>query len=121
MTSPQPSRGNLGPRTAIGVLSQDNRITPGGWVVTFPIELLPYAEKMEVWHGVAIGPGGYFRTFLDYTPYGVGANGKINEYAPSIPMYITRGQVITLHWSISTPPAPEVTLYFRTPEVGRIG
>lgn len=111
---------DLGSRPATGVLSQANKITAGGWVVTFKSQDLPKESRFECWHGVAVGPGGYFLTYLGGVLYGVGQNGRLNEYAPNVPMLVKAGQDIELHWSIATGSAPQVTLYFRQPEVGII-
>lgn len=111
--------GNLGPRSATGVLSTANKVTSGAWVVTFKPQDMA-SDDYEVYHGAARGPGGYFLVYLDESFYGAGENGYINEYVPSIPMYVRKGQTITFHWSITTTPAPQVTLYLRQPEVGRI-
>jgi len=110
---------NLGVRSAYGVLSASNLVTPGAWVVTFPPAVLP-ASEFECWHGAIRGPGGYFLVYLDDQLYGVGENGLINEYAPPTAMYVRQGQAITLHWSIATGTAPTAWLYFRQPEVGRL-
>lgn len=116
--------GNLGHRTARGVLASGqivNRVTPGGWVITFPTQVLPSDIDFEVWHAVIRGPGGYFYTYLDDIAYGVGANGRINEYAPaSSAMLVLKGQAITFHWSIASGVAPTAWIYLRTPEVGRV-
>lgn len=111
---------NLGQRSAAGKLDPNNRVTPGGWVVTFPPEVLPADPAFECWHGAIIGPGGYFQLWIDNALYGVGENGAINEYAPPTAMYVIKGQTITLHWSILTGKAPQAWLYFRQPEVGRL-
>jgi len=112
--------GNLGDRSATGVQSNTNRVLSGAWVVTFTPAMLPSESDFEVWHGAAKGPGGYFHVYIDDKFYGVGANGLINEYTPTIPMYVRKGQSISLHWSTPNLPAPLVWLYFRQPEVGRI-
>jgi hypothetical protein len=114
--------GNLGQASAIGILGTSvyqNRITAGAWVVRFKPDALP-RDDFEVWHGFANGPGGYFFVYIDDAPFGVGENGRINEYTPVIPMFVRKGQEISLHWSIATTPAPQVWLYFRQPEVGKI-
>lgn len=111
---------DLGHRSAVGVLSPANLVTPGAWVVQFTPEMMPNESAFEIWHGAVRGPGGYFLVYIDNSLYGVGENGLINEYAPPTPMYVRKGQNVSLHWSISTPPAPQVWLYFRQPEVGRI-
>jgi hypothetical protein len=113
-------QGNLGSASAIGALSAQNRIVAGAWMITFVPTLLPQQESYEVWHAAALGPGGYFRVYIDDKLYGIGQNGSINEYTPSIPMFVVRGQIITMHWSIATGAAPQAWLYFRRPEVGRI-
>ncbi len=110
---------DLGSRSAVGALSAANKITAGGWVVTFRTQDMPQSDY-EVWHGAAIGPGGYFLVYLDDTLFGVGENGRINEYAPPQAMYVRAGQSITLHWSIATGTAPQVTFRVREPEVGRL-
>jgi hypothetical protein len=115
-----PIRSNLGNRAATGVLSAANRITPGAWVATFDPFIMPLDADYEVWHGAIRGPGGYFLVYIDDVLYGVGENGLINEYAPSIPMYVRKGQTISLHWSINTGPAPQCVLYLRIPEVGKL-
>lgn len=105
---------------AVGALSAANRIASGNWLVTYTPEMLPRDATFEVWHGAVIGPGGYFRVYLDDALFGVGENGAINEYSPKQPMFVRKGQTITLHWSIATGTAPQCWLYFRQPEVGRI-
>lgn len=108
--------GYLGDAQAVGVLSADNLITPGAWVVVFTPEIFGKGDiDFEVYRGVAEGPGGYFKTYLGGKLYGTGENGRINEYAPTFPMFVRRGQQFTLHWSIATLPAPKVVLYMRTP------
>lgn len=110
---------DLGALSAVGLLSSGNRITAGCWVVTFLPQAMP-SQDFEVWHGAAIGPGGYFLNYIDDTLYGVGENGRINEYAPPAAMYVRKGQTLTYHWSIATGAAPQVWLRFRQPEVGRL-
>lgn len=114
--------GYLGYRTATGrTTGVTNKVTSGAWVVTFTPEIFGQgAEEFEIWHGAARGPGGYFLTFIDDTFYGVGENGRINEYTPPIPCFMRRGQTFSLHWSIATGTAPQVTLFLRTPEIGII-
>jgi hypothetical protein len=114
--------GNLGSRFALGQLSTANKFTPGTslWVVTFKPETMPSEPEFEIWHGAVRGPGGIFLVYIDDQLFGVGENGLINEYAPSTPMFIRKGQAVTLHWSIATAPAPTAWFYFRRPEVGRI-
>lgn len=112
--------GTLGDRYAVGVTSPNNRIVSGGWVITFPQQVLP-AEDFEMWHGSTKGPGGYFEMWIDDKLYGVGQNGRINEYCPSGPaMYVRKGQELSLHWSITTGDAPKAWIFLRTPEIGRI-
>jgi len=114
---------NLGDRSAVGAaptVLNPNRVTTGAWIVTFPPEALPSDSDFEVWHGAVRGPGGYFMVYLDDKLYGVGENGLINEYAPPTAMYVRKGQTITFHWSIPTAPAPQVWIYLREPEVGRL-
>jgi hypothetical protein len=111
---------NLGDRPASGILLASNKITPGGWVVTFKPQDMP-PSTYEVWHGFAKGPGGYALVYLDEKGYGVIENGLISEYAPSGgAMYVRPGQIITIHWSTATGAAPNVVLYVREPEVGRL-
>lgn len=106
-----------------GVLSTNNFVTPGTnlWVVTFAPADMPDEAEFEIWHGFALGPGGYFLTYIDNSGFGVGQNGLINEYSPKgDAMFIRKGQTVTLNWSIGTGTAPRAWLYFRTPEVGRL-
>jgi hypothetical protein len=111
--------GYLGHKTETGALSAANKVTSGAWVVTFTPDVFGQGDiDFEVWHGAARGPGGYFETYLDETFYGVGENGRINEYTPSLPMFVRRGQTFSVHWSIATGTAPTVTLFLREPEVG---
>lgn len=112
--------GNLGFRSAEGVISASNYLTAGCWVVTFTPEEMPAEPEFEIWHGAIRGPGGYFLVYIDNAMFGVGQNGLINEYTPVQPMFIRKGQTVTLNWSISTGNAPRAWLYFRQPEVGRI-
>lgn len=109
-------------RPGIGALTTNNRVTPGTnlWVVTFSPKDLSVSPDGEVWHGAVRGPGGYFLVYLDDALYGVGENGLINEYAPPTAMYFRDGQTISLHWSIGTGSAPQVWLYLRQPEVGKL-
>lgn len=111
---------NLGDRREVGELNLNNPITAGAWTVTFDPQVLPAQGDFEVWHGALLGPGGYAVIYLDNTHYGVAENGRLNEYAPAIPMYVRKGQFIYVHWSIGTGTAPSVTLFFRQPEVGRL-
>jgi hypothetical protein len=104
---------------AVGVLSVANKVLSGAWVVTFPPEVCP-REDFEMYHGAVKGPGGYFLVYLDDKLHSNGANGLINTYEPTIPMFARRGSTITFHWSTTSTPAPEVWLYFRPPQVGRI-
>lgn len=113
------SNRNLGHRAEEGALNPNNPVTPGAWTVEFKPAVLP-SEHFEVWHGALVGPGGHAIVYLDNTMYGVAQNGRINEYAPSIPMYVMKGQTIFVHWSIGTGTFPTVTFFFRQPEVGRI-
>lgn len=112
--------GNLGHRSAVGTLSTQNRVASGAWLVTFSPQMLPADSDFEVWHGAIRGPGGYFLVYIDDSLFGVGENGLINEYAPPTPMYVRKGQTITLHWSIATGDAPQAWLYLRQPETGRL-
>lgn len=111
--------GYLGPRSATGVLSAANRVAPGAWVITFSAQTFGQGDAdFEIWHGVCRGPGGYFETYVDDTFFGVGENGSINEYAPTYPCFIRRGQSFSMHWSIATGTAPTATLFLREPEIG---
>lgn len=111
---------NLGHRYTVGALSALNKVTAGGWVAIFTPDDLPSESEFEMWHGAIRGPGGYFLTYIDDALYGVGENGRINEYSPSTAMLVRKGSTISLHWSIATGAAPTVWLYFRRPEVGRL-
>lgn len=106
----------LGNRYAVGVLSGLNLVTPGAWVVTFGVDLMPQDADFEIYHGFARGPGGYFLSYIDNSGYGAAENGLINEYSPAQAMYVRKGQIVTLHWSIDTTPAPQVWFYLRTPK-----
>lgn len=112
----------LGYRSKVGALSTSNFVKPGTalWVITFTPSDLSAQPDFEVWHGTIRGPGGYFIVYIEDQQYGVGENGLINEYAPSIPMYARDGQTITLQWSIGTGAAPKAWLYLRQPEVGKL-
>jgi hypothetical protein len=111
----------LGKATATGVLSPNNKIAPGGWVVAFDPKDLPRDDDFEVYHGFASGPGGYAFVYLDTTPYDAIENGLFSSYSPhGAAMYVRKGQTITVHWSIATGGAPSVTLYLRQPEVGKL-
>lgn len=116
--------GPLGVRSAIGLHVAQNKFTPGTalWQITFnPKDLTGTSgDGFEVYHGSVRGPGGYFLVYLDNDLYGVAENGTVCEYAPTIPMYVRAGQVITLNWSINTGTAPQAWLYLRTPEIGRL-
>ena len=105
----------LGTCQARGVLSPLNRVTLGAWVVTFTPDDFGQGSDFEVYRGYAEGPGGYFKTYLNGTPYGNGLNGLINEFAPVSAMFVRRGSTFELHWSIATGSAPLVVLYMRTP------
>jgi hypothetical protein len=110
---------NLGNRQATGRLDPANKVTPGGWVVTFNPAEMPTTDY-EVYHGSAKGPGGYFHVYIDDTFYDVGENGLINAYDPAHAMYVRKGQTVSLHWSIATGTAPFVVLFLRVPEVGKL-
>jgi hypothetical protein len=114
--------GYLGVRTAVGVLSANNRVTTPatGWVVTFTPEMMPTDAEFEIWHGATRGPGGYFLVYKDDALFGVGQNGFINEYAPVNAMFVRKGQSVSLHWSTNIGTAPIVWFEFRQPEVGRL-
>ena len=113
--------GNLGDLTAYGIQSTTNKIVSGGWVVTFPQQSLPSNEEFEMWHAAALGPGGYFRVYLDEKLFGIGENGLFNEYSPKgSAMLIRRGQAISMHWSLTTGTRPQVWIYLRLPEVGKL-
>lgn len=76
----------------------------------------------EIWHGSVKGPGGSFLVYIDNDQFGVGENGAINEYAPAGgAMYLRKGQFVRCYWNITTPPAPKVWFFLRTPEVGKLG
>lgn len=105
---------NLGVRGPIvGVQLATNFYVPGAWVCTFTPEDLPSDQEFECYHGFVRGPGGTFLVYIENAGFGVGQNGTINEYAPSIPMRIRKGQTITLNWNIATGNPPVAWLYFR--------
>lgn len=115
--------GNLGARGPVaGVLTTQNKVTPGTalWVATFRPQDLAVSPAAEVYHGSLRGPGGYFLVYIDEWFYDIGVNGLINAYDPKWPMYIREGQSISFHWSTGTGSAPQVWLYLREPEVGRL-
>lgn len=114
--------GYLGARTTLGVLSANNRITAGGWVVTFTPEVFQVNDaEFEIWHGSLRGPGGYALVYIENDLFGVAENGEINEYSPAGgAMFIRKGQTVTLHWSINSGSAPQVWFYLREPEIGPI-
>jgi len=103
----------------VGALSAANKILSGAWVISFTPDMLPRNDS-ECYHGAILGPGGYFVVYLDESLHSNGANGLINTYEPSIPMFVARGRTITMHWSTASTPAPQAWLYFRPPEVGRL-
>lgn len=112
---------DLGDRPATGVaptLAQPNPYVSTGWVVAFPANILPQIEICEVYHGSVIGPGGQFVVYIDDKFYGIGQNGYLNEYDPTWPMRIRRGQSVYLYWSIATAPAPKVVLWLRELPIG---
>ncbi len=111
---------NLGVIPAAGVASTKNKIVNNGWVITYPTQVLPRDVDFEMWHAAIRGPGGYFLVYIDDWLYGIGENGLINEYAPSIAMYVVKGQEISFHWSITTGTAPSAWIYLRKPQIGRI-
>lgn len=115
---------NLGVRQGIGVaptIAFPNLLGGTGWVIYFRPQQLPSQPDFEMWHGSIRGPGGFFVVFLDDSQYGVGINGRINEYAPSGPaMYVRKGQTISFHWNTNAPAAPIAWIYLREPEVGRL-
>jgi hypothetical protein len=103
----------------IGTAQYPNRISTANWVVLFKPEDLPRDLDFEVWHGAAIGPGGYALVYLNNDLYGVMENGRYNEFSPnSSSMFVVKGSEISLHWSIATGTAPQVWFYLREPEVG---
>ena len=112
---------DLGVRPKVGVLTTLNFITPGTnlWVVTYQPQDLP-VSPFEIYKGFAVGPGGYFQMYMDQSPFEAGQNGRVNAYDPTQPMYVRPGRSISLHWSIGTGSAPQVWLYLREPEVGRL-
>lgn len=105
-----------------GTAQYQNKILAGAWIVRFQTQDFPRDMDFEIWHGAAIGPGGYFRVYIDQDLYGIGENGLYNEFSPnSAAMFIRKGQEVSLHWSIAAAPAPQVWFYLRTPEVGLLG
>jgi hypothetical protein len=114
---------NLGDTVANGVLSTQQLLKPGTplWVCTFEPKMLPRDQDFEIYHGSAIGPGGYFLVYLNDKLYGIGKNGILNEYSPrGSAMYVTKGSTVTVVWSIGTGVIPVVRYWMRTPEVGKI-
>ena len=116
------SANNLGVRSADGAKLNTNYVFTGGWVVTFKVDQMP-AGEYEVWHGMALGPGGFFIVYIDDNAFGVGENGLINEYAPPKAMKVRDGQLITINWSTAAAmpatlkyTAPKVWLYLQQPE-----
>lgn len=102
----------------VGKVGANNPYVAGGWVIQFQPQDLVQNADFEIYHGSIKGPGGTFVVYIGQDQYGVAANGKINEYAPSIPMYVRKGQFIFFYWSISTTPAPQAWIYLRTPQGG---
>ncbi len=114
---------NLGDVFARGRLPSvpgDNLWVAGGWIVTFPAADFPNNPAFEVYHAAVRGPGGTFLVYQDTKFYDIGENGLINAYEPTQPMFVTKGTTIYFYWSTATGTAPQVWLYLREPEVGRI-
>lgn len=106
--------GYLGSRSGTGFLNPENPIASGSWSVQFgPADLVP--SDFEVYHIALLGPGGPFRVYLDSTFYSTSPRGDINEYDPTHPMYVRRGQTIWFHWQVATGSAPQVTIFARQP------
>lgn len=108
------SAGYLGSRSAAGFLNSENPIGAGCWSVKFgPADLYP--ADFLVYHIALVGPGGPFRVFIDNIFYSASSRGDLNEYDPTHPMYVRRGESIWFHWIVSTGTAPAVTIYSRVP------
>lgn len=117
--------GNLGSRYMRGALAgilepNINRVVSGAWLVRFPVDQLPSDPAYEVYHGSLRGPGGQVLVYINDKQWGVILNGRRSEYAPKIPMYVHKGEEISFHWTVTSGTAPQVWLWLRLPEVGRI-
>jgi hypothetical protein len=109
--------GNLGNRSAQGVLDPLNPKGVGFWTVKFDPKDLP-ADQFEVYHIALTGPGGYFFVYIDTAFYSTSPRGDVNEYDPKQAMPVRPGQTIYFYWNnaIATP-RPEVWIYLRTPQI----
>jgi hypothetical protein len=113
VTEPTPG-GYLGSRSAIGILSADNRYVAGSWVVTFPAQDLP-PIAFVVYHIAMRGPRGGFLVYVGDDFYSTDSRSDLNEYDPKQPMFVRPGQGITFHFKSAAAPAPTVWLYLREP------
>lgn len=107
---------NLGNRQAAGVLDPSNPVTAGAWTVQFTPQVLNIQQHFEVYHIAVRGPlGSTFQIFQDTTFYDAVARGDLNSWDPSQPMHVQPGRTIYFYYSVTTSPAPQVTIYCREP------
>lgn len=117
------SHGYLGHAYADGVAGSvmfPNAIFVNAWVCRFTVAKLPADADFEVHRAALRGPGGYVLMYVNDKLVSVCDNGRMAVFSPKQALFVCKGEEITLHWSVTTAPAPRVWLYMRQPEIGRL-
>ena len=105
---------NFGGRTRNGVLSTDNPVLTGGWVVTFDPAFIAIQVESEVYHIAVSGPAGSsFEMWLDTTFYSSVSQGRRTDWDPAQPMRVRPGSTIYFYFNSTDTPAPKVSVFFR--------
>lgn len=107
---------DLGNRMKNGTLDAENPLLTGGWTVVFHPQDTALPADYIVYHIAILGPpGSSFRVYIDRVFYSNVARGDINEFDPSQPMYVRRGQSLFFYWNTAAGNRPQVSIFCREP------
>ena len=110
---------DLGSRQQRARLNPNNPHRANGWTATFDPQVLSIPSDFIVYHMALRNgpPGSAMFVYVGDVFYSVAARGDINEWDPSQPMYVQRGQTLHFHWNLGTGSAPVVSIFCRQPSL----
>jgi hypothetical protein len=88
------------------------------WTVTFSPDVLRIPIDYEIYHISLKGPApSACQVFIDTVFYSIAARGDNNDWDPSQPAFVRKGQTVYFYYSSAANPAPVVSLFARQPTV----
>lgn len=103
----------LGNRFKQGFIDAQNN--SGNWTVSFaPSDLVTNVPEYECYHIALQGPASStFQWFINGQFYDNVLRGDINSWNPPQPAILRPGDRLDFYWSVSTAPAPTMTIWLR--------